>query len=155
MKIGLEVEGRLKGIPTLFTNAEFVRDHTRKVQNALRVHSINHLYISDNSGILTYEKVGLEFSCYVTMDVTKTRVEYRPSNITLMLRVDPSAFHWLGQNEVEGPAFWSFTDIECLREGDQIKFERDRHVFVFPVTQAIKTAPADFEGDLELDDNAY
>jgi hypothetical protein len=150
MKIGVEVEGRLKGIRTLFIEAETVHENLEKVRAALRTNNIGHLYISDPTGILTYEEVGRLFECHVTLDVTRTRAESRPPNISLMLRVDPFAYEWRGQNEMLVPPYWTFTDIERLHENDQLKFERNNKVYVFPMTSAILTKPEDFSGDIEL-----
>lgn len=133
MKLGIECEGRLKGIVTLFADASTPLPDIKRA--AAHSGIIQHIYISDNDNTLDYAEVGECFNdSYVTLDVTKVKGK-RPRNISLMFRVTEN---------------WSFDDITQLTEYDQVKFESNRHVVVFPMTASIKTKPEDFEGDKEL-----
>lgn len=133
MKIGIEVEGRLRGVPTLFCGAHEIHEARRLIlQNRLNV---SHVYISDNGNTLDYLTVSSLFAgLLVTLDVTCVGGP-RPANISIMLRIDG------------GDAYDS---VNRLTAEDQIKFERDRHVIVLPMTAAITTQPHEFEGDADL-----
>lgn len=131
-KFGIEVEGRLAGLPTVFCNAD--ADLTRVLAQAVEC-GVGHVYISDPDNKLSYANVAHLFQTkVVTMDVTRRRSEDLPSNVTIMLRLPD----------------WLFDQIVSLRPGDQIKSEKDRHVRVWTVGSAVVTKPEDFEGDVEL-----
>lgn len=127
MKIGIEVEGRLKGMPTLFCEAA---DLAKAIDEA-KSRGITHIYVSDNQNSLPYSAFDSQ-QLYFTLDVTKVRKELRPYNLSLMLRLE------------------AYDDVSQLNDNDQIKFERNRMVSVFPMTSAITTSPADFAGDIEI-----
>lgn len=134
MKYGVEVEGRLRGIPTLFCNADVKRED---LFEALRKHPVSHVYISDNNNTLHYRGIGGLLSRYmVTLDVTKVRDDERSPNVSLMLRIDGELPTW--------------EHVSKLTKEDQIKFERNREVIVLPMTAAIFTQPSEFEGDIEV-----
>lgn len=139
MKYGIEVEGRLKGVPTIFVGAdEFVTDPD-SIYKAMRDHSVSHLYISDPDNIVPYTT---DFGkILVTLDMTRVRYDNtrRPANVLLMLRIDPA--------QKQG---WEFADLVLLRDGDQIKFERNQFVFVFPWSARIATNPSEFVDDITL-----
>jgi hypothetical protein len=138
MKHGVEVEGRLKGVPTIFVDAQEYLVYPERVKQALADHKTSHLYISDPENVLPYN---LDLDCLVTLDVTRVRygAQLRPSNVLLMLRIDPNR-----------PDAWEFDDLLLLGENDQIKFEQNQHVYVFPWSNAIKTQPEDFNSDVTL-----
>lgn len=137
MKLGIEVEGRLRGVPTLFCNADF---DTQELLANLRKHPVSHVYISDNTNKLGYHGIGALLRGYmVTLDVTEVRAESRPANVSLMLRLDG-----------DGSLLQLFEQVSRLTKEDQIKFERDRNVIVLPMTAAIFTQPSEFAGDVEL-----
>ena len=134
MKLGIEVEGRLRGIPTLFCNADF---DVEELFANLRKHPVSHVYISDNTNKLSYRGIGALLKGYlVTLDVTEVRAEEPPANVSLMLRIDDIQDAW--------------TSVSRLTKEDQIKFEFDRNVIVLPMTAAILTNPSEFAGDIEL-----
>jgi hypothetical protein len=133
MKIGIEVEGRLRGVPTLFCDADYFIEYPDEVKSALELHGLRHCYISDTKNDLAYPYVGSKLAGFlVTMDVTKVFDLTLPKNVTLMVR-NPS-----------------FSDLQRLRPDDQIKYEENRQVFVFPVGSAIKTQPHEFANDQEI-----
>lgn len=137
MKLGIEVEGRLRGVPTLFCDADF---DVEKLTAALRKHAVSHVYISDNTNKLSYRSIGTLLRGYlVTLDVTEVLKEPRPANVSLMLRLDG-----------DGDPLPLFDQVSRLTKEDQIKFECDRNVIVLPMTAAIFTQPAEFEGDIEV-----
>ena len=132
MKIGVECEGRLRGVPTLFCGAHEIREARQLIRQHVYV---SHVYISDNGNTLDYLTVSSLFAgLLVTLDVTRVG-DPRPVNISIMLRIDG------------GDAYDS---MSRLTKEDQVKFERDRHVIVLPMTAAITTMPQEFEGDVEI-----
>lgn len=134
MKRGTECEGRLRGVPTVFCNADVV---PTDLLAALRKHPVSHVYISDRENTLGYHGIGALLQGYmVTLDVTEVRAEQRPSNVSLMLRIDGDRPSW--------------ESVSRLTKEDQVKFERDREVIVLPMTAAIFTQPEEFEGDIEI-----
>lgn len=137
-KIGIEVEGRLRGVPTLFLSAGvdnlvlaadmLIRDTGKPC----------HVYISDELNTLDYEDVGRLFDqCLVTMDVTQV-IGVRPRNVTIMFRIDKC------------PQEHIFDSTSRLDMNDQIKIERDQNVYVLPFNSAILTFPHEFAGDKEI-----
>jgi hypothetical protein len=126
-KIGIEVEGRFKGIKTLFIQAE-------EFDDALRIpRECNHIYISDNEN--TLDLSAEEWDAWterwlITVDVTDVCETPRPG-LNIMLRIDH-------------PSFW------YLKPTDQIKFEQDKNVWTIPVESMYRTFPEDFEGDIQL-----
>ncbi len=133
MKIGIEVEGLYKGLSAIFCDAgaPLVEVRNQAIKN-----KVDLVYISDNGNLLDYEFVGEFFKDFtVTLDVTGV-TGYRPPNVNLMLRIDRGDMH--------------FDVVHELVEGDQVKFEINRNVVVFPMTAAIRTKPSDFDGDVEI-----
>jgi hypothetical protein len=129
MKIGIECEGRLKGIPTLFCDAT----ELLSVRNVAQDMQVSHIYVSDPNNMLSYEEVGSELAEFmVTLDVTAITLGYRPSNLSIMLSLP------------------GYDQISKLTDHDQIKFEHERNVVVFPINSALLTVPADFAGDVDL-----
>jgi hypothetical protein len=137
MKLGKEVEGRLKGLPTLFCDYQeknkaitWLKDNPSK---------ITHVYVSipketDYSAL----DIGGWFSSYlVTIDTWYPKI-VRPANVTYMYRMP-------GDHKEASAIF-----LGVLKSEDQIKVENDKYVWVFPFNSAIITLPADFNGDLEL-----
>lgn len=129
MKVGIEVEGRFTGVPTLFCDAE----HYLEGIKAAKEQGVSHIYISDNGNIIRYNDEALATSgLLVTLDVTNVYPEDRPPNMTLMLRLE------------------GFPMVNALTARDQVKFEQDRNVLVAPTTAFYRTVPSDFDGDREL-----
>jgi hypothetical protein len=123
MKIGIECEGRLRGIKTLFMNAD---EDLLKAADILVERGIGHV-----SNFFQ--------NAHVTLDVTEVK-DYCPrDNISIMFRIDKCP-----QDKI-------FDSIKNLRSDlDQIKIERDRQVVILPISCALTTEPHEFEGDIEL-----
>jgi len=136
MKYGIEAEGRLKGVPTIFCDANALRDGNgvQTVYSALKKHLVSHLYVSDEQNTLDYKVLADTFpSTLITIEVTVAqRCPARPNNITLMVR-NPK-----------------YSDLCFMKNTDQLKFEEDRNVFVFPMGAAVCTEPSDFNNDLDI-----
>ena len=140
MKIGVEVEGRLRGIKTLFMDASEGYCKAIDVLASEAGRGIGHIYISDPENTLSYRIVSNVFmGFHVTLDVTEVKEYCSRDNITLMLRIDKCP-----QNRI-------FDSIKYLRSDlDQIKIERDRQVVILPMSCALTTEPHEFEGDIEI-----
>lgn len=136
-KIGTEVEGRLRGVLTLFVDAEEVLSSPSALINHAKNYGITHIYISDRINVLDYEAVGslLPQPYLVTLDVTVVSSKPRPTNMTLILTLPH--------------AYWR--SVECLRPDDQIKFHSvDRNVLMTTARTLVPTSPIEFCGDQEL-----
>ena len=131
MKIGIEVEGRLCGLKTIFCNElEFVV-HYSDLWAALYKHTdIKQIYISDlnNTIDLNGEKLQeLAADWFVTVE--RTEIDHRtPINISVMLNIDNDSFNHLNRN-------------------DQIKFSNDLLVYATTVRNMTVTQPIEFSGD--------
>lgn len=130
MKVGIEVEGRFTGVPTLFCDAA----HYLEGIKVAKEQGLSHIYISDNDNTIDpCAEVLANCGLLVTLDVTKVLTSHeRPLNVTLMLRLD------------------GFPMVNALNTRDQVKFEQERNVLVAPVTAFYRTVPSDFDGDREL-----
>ena len=137
MKTGIEVEGRYKGLRTLFIGAaEYSRlIETGRLQSLMVDHP--HLYISDHDNTLDYDS--LVPDCLegkvITLEVTRVPPGLRPGNLSIMLRLP------------------HLDEILQLSETDMFKFTRetDRTVKVGLPGMLIHTDPSDFEGDEDLE----
>lgn len=136
MKLGKEVEGRLRGVPTLFVDAYEVLNALANVKHTIWQYSVQHVYISDHSNILDYNAVGAEFADkLITMDVTNIKAEPRPQNVTFILTMPHD--------------FWA--SVQRLAPDDQIKFHSEhRDVLCASVRSFVPTQPIEFIGDQEL-----
>lgn len=151
-KVGIEVEGRLKGTRTLFMGAdEYLEAATEgTLADTLRRASAMHLYVSDNSNRLHLDVVSAFLAREVpgllaTVDVTAvTSTLFKMPNLTVMLRYP-----------------FSIQSYKHLRPTDQVKFELPydhnmantdtRNVLVFPAANYLAlTEPHEFAGDVEL-----
>jgi|SRR5882724_3740858 len=137
MKVGIEVEGRLKGLRTLFLDqSEFPM--LEGVIEGLQ-HSegrIPHqIYISDLNNKLDLHGIELKHFYvvwFVIVTVERTKLEIRaPKHVNVVLRVDNSSF-WF------------------LNDKDQIKFEEDKYVWTFTAESGIATRPEAFLKDVKL-----
>jgi hypothetical protein len=126
-KIGIEVEGRLCGIKTLFCTAYEISNENFKIEVP---DDVRGLYISDHNNILDlYELTHLTERFIVTVE--RTKVSEHPENVNIILTID---------NE----SFWS------LHPNDQIKFSKDLTVFATTKRTMVITRPEDFTGDIEI-----
>lgn len=161
MKVGTEVEGRFKGIQTLFVSAEEATHYfsgdfehaMNNLQSILDFSGPNHkplqVYISDHDNELDFSSSALanldEVGLLVTIEVTAMD-EYReryPANVSFILScvdtVEPSDYT---------KSFFH------LKDTDQVKFSQDQFVFCATKESFIKTQPKDFEADIEIDTKA-
>lgn len=146
MKIGIEVEGRLKGLPTLFmtANEALVFFNYKSLKDAVDpqhhkyIDQVRHVYVSDHANILYATDYCMVQWKDMAMPVTLERTfidlcdaKEMPANVTIMLTVDSRGF-------------WN------LRPQDQVKFSLNEHVHCMAVENMTVTEPKDFEGDIEL-----
>ena len=132
-KIGVEVEGRLRGVPTFFIDAEEL--DASAVAKFINL-GVSHIYISDRYNTLNYNEVGHAFEGYlVTLDVTAVKEVSRPTNVTLMLSMPHG--------------YWD--SVQRLRPDDQVKFHsEDRNVLCVSARNLVATQPIEFLADREL-----
>lgn len=133
MKLGLEAEGRLKGLPTLFLTAEeFCSARWEDLPPLPRIHL---LYISDHGNMLRPKHTAFELwrDYPITLEVTKVdRRDLYPPNVTFMLCI-------------ESESVWR------LAPTDQIKFSSDfQYVKSVAVENMSHTSPEDFRADSTL-----
>lgn len=144
MKIGLEVEGRLKGIPSAFMNAE---EFLELVHNDYCIRDLydlvaepSHYYISDHSGIVTLEVLSKYLdnnkALFITLEVKnipKDRHNF-PDRVKLMLYLDGA------------------DKIASLYPGDQVKWvTQGNDVFSVGIDDMYFTDASDFYNDTVLD----
>jgi hypothetical protein len=137
MKIGIEVEGRLRGVKTLFIGAaELELEGPSGIRAKMMAHNVTHLYVSDHNNVVDYETLGLSFySLLVTLDVTRVKPGPRPQNVSIMLTL-PYEF---------------FIDVDRLAADDQVKFHSvDRDVLCVSARHLVRTQPIEFCGDVEV-----
>jgi hypothetical protein len=153
MKLGVEVEGRLKGIPTLFLSAEEVLRYTPidllRMQGSLpsnvfwTLHQVRHLYVSDHGNALhsahaIFQQWALPW--YISLEVTAVvnRKAY-PTNVGFLLSI------------TDGGHGYAHSFFE-LQDTDQIKFSSGNPGYVFCTTKEAmtKTRPEDFFYDTHL-----
>ena len=128
MKVGIECEGRFKGLVTLFCDAKEFDTDARLLDLSLL--PIQQIYISDHENVLNLNDSDL---CNfhrnnVRITVERTNFDSAPYWINIMLVID---------NE----SFWN------LRYQDQIKFSKDLNVYSVLKDQMYYTDPADFKSD--------
>lgn len=130
MKIGIEVEGRLKGVKTLFMECEEVDVGV----GVLAQHpNIGHVYISDLENKLDLNHVLAKYpNVLITVERTAPRPQGLPSRLVYMLSLP------------------YYDSVNSLLETDMVKFDKDQHVLILPKSAEITTRPEDFLGDVEL-----
>ncbi len=136
MKYGIECEGRLRGLPTLFVSAAELQANEQGVHAAMLDRNLTHVYVSDRDNILDYTSLGTTFQDkIVTLDVTKVTSNSIPSNITIMLTLPYD--------------YWE--SIQNLRFDDQIKFHSpNRDVLCATVRDFAYTNHTEFLNDQDL-----
>jgi hypothetical protein len=141
MKIGMECEGRYKGLPTLFMTAEEylagMQIYTANPSLQAMMDYPRHIYVSDHKGKINTENlVGFwSMSRLITIEVTKcpkNRMEW-PRNVTFMLTLPVDKNNFFG-----------------LRDMDQVKFSKQLTVYVADKDTMMKTFPKDFAGDVKV-----
>lgn len=137
MKVGVEAEGRLKGVRTLFVNASDVTDNIGRISAIMERHQLSHIYISDRDNVLDYSTLGNLFRhVLVTLDVTTVASsKVRPKNVTIMLTLPYD--------------LWQ--SVAALGNDDQVKFHSpEREVMCISARHFVYTSPSDFAGDVEV-----
>jgi len=127
MKVGIECEGRLKGVPTIFCQAAELEVAIEYAVDS----GVGHLYVSDLANALPYARLA-SINALVTLEVTEVQDTARPSNVTLMLSVP------------------GYANVAKLSSTDQVKFEHDLNVLVAPAQAFFKTQPSEFSSDLTV-----
>jgi hypothetical protein len=154
MKIGYEVEGRFKGLYTLFMNSEHavtffefksLKERAFPPGSADSIEKVKHVYVSDSAD-QPFLMNGVE-DCFLAWNEMGMPVTYEtayvgdrdlfPPNVHIMLRIDGS----LGGFE----SFWK------LRLTDQVKFSKDQTVFCVAKENMTVTLPHEFMDDIEFD----
>jgi len=131
MKIGYEVEGRHKGLPSFFvdeTELDMVIENIDKLLNNYQ--KVRHLYAtSDNPNADVIKKLeDLSKYFYITIEVKNINFEV-PKNIHIMLNI-------------------SNDDVWKLKESDSVKFHQpDNHVLATPLETMHHTQPEAFLND--------
>lgn len=160
MKIGIEVEGRLRGIKTLFMNHEELMQafhHTQGSPTAFgrwlhtyaNQYGASHIYISDHTNQITPHFFGEYIGPFLDMKsrllVTLEVTDYSESWYELRRQYPSLGF----MIHVEGkPSLWGLEPL------DQIKFsqETSRGPTVLCATRLSfqRTHPEEFQNDIEL-----
>jgi hypothetical protein len=143
MKLGIEVEGRFKGLKTLFMSAEEAADifnpkaplTLKMSQKAVKaLGEVQAVYISDHQNTLRPDNPLFDqfrdTQLIISVEVTKLDQVW-PDDICVLLSVDSSSF-------------WH------LKETDQVKFNYEQTVYCVPLENMSHTYPEDFRGDIEL-----
>lgn len=156
MKLGLEVEGKLSGMYTLFMSAsealEFFSYESLKKRalppgKANRVDKVQHIYISDHENTIRGDAACLRewFNLNLSVTLEVTAVENRhwyPTNVGIMLAI------------VDGPKSTFSSSFWKLDSADQVKFSRPsggaHQVKCVMVGNMFNTNPREFSGDTEF-----
>ena len=148
MKYGVEVEGYLSGVRTLFCQVEEIpRLLSDEIKIAVKQHSLSHIYICDHGDTLTED------------DVISIREKHLYLSITIetlgipKVKLGPHLASYMVNIPFEGTA-----QLAELSSSDQIKLTNGLHVMTvsgaFSMgTQKVRvgyTYPEDFAGDIEL-----
>lgn len=138
MKIGIEVEGRMKGLMTLFCSAEeFYENDVVGLIYSGKV-TVSQVYVSDHGGYANIrDLVELGKKVYVTVELTYLHRE-SPAEIGVILNIKNNR-----------PAYEE--SFKRLKGTDQIKFEHEMNIFTITKEQMHRTYPSDFAGDYEID----
>ena len=137
MKIGMEVEGRLQGLKTLFVSAD---EYIGLVFGWLKVDrqkwEFEQIYVSDHLNeidmSLMVDEMNKVFGRPLVITVECTKIDKTPPDgVNVMLVIDSESF-------------WH------LREHDQIKFTKDMTVYATTPSQMVVTHPEAFDGDITL-----
>jgi len=128
MHIGLEAEGRLKGVPTLnLTADEFINKTYERVTAPY-----GNIYITDLENILDLDTIDKERNPLVDpiLSIERTKVDRQYPNINIIIYAD--------------------VPIMMLKDTDQIKVHSGQNVWMISKESMIKSTPEDFEGDFSV-----
>ena len=140
MKTGIEVEGRFRGLPTLFLSAAELFAACATDSLAATVSEHPHIYISDHANVVDPTTLCRKNKCLstkvITLEVTSVVPHHhtRPENVTLMLR------------------FLGYDAVSALRPTDMFKFTResDRSVKICIAHSLMHTDETEFHADTEI-----
>lgn len=128
MHIGLEAEGRLKGVSTLnLTWEEFATGEYKKV-----THPVGNLYITDLDNKLDLDEIDKQRNPLTDpiLSIERTKVERQYENINIIFFVDVPVFN--------------------LKETDQIKMNKGQYVWMCSMENMTKSNPSHFTGDFSV-----
>lgn len=148
MKYGIECEGRLRGVPTIFMSSdEFLKLKASGISELNLREKAAHIYVSFGDNSVSLDRVLMLADSLpdwlVTVDLTKltkhcdNTTAHRKSakNLVVMLRADN--LEW-----------WH---LRYLMPNDMIKIEfPGRHVAVVEVKDFVLTQPKEFNRDVQL-----
>ena len=136
MKYGIEVEGRFKGLKTLFMSApEMMACTVERILGYAEERKVQQIYISDLEGLVLKQNRTLKALAkdyIVTLEVSSVQAEV-PAYVNIMLNLKCE------------------TPMQFLKEGDQIKISQDQNVWAISVENMIRTVPEDFHGDVSFE----
>lgn len=136
MKTGIEIEGRLKGIKSLFVSTkEILELGTRKVIQTAREHSVVHIEIPQdiivNLGNDMFKEL-YQAGFIITTETTQIVGEV-PDYLNVVLIIEN-------------------LDFFKLRGVDQIKFvDAELNVYMATVETMVRTFPHEFEADTTIE----
>ena len=132
MKIGIEVEGRLKGIQTFFIdNTEIDRFH-KHLDYYHKKYNVAQVYVSYPDDIANPKLKDIADKWFVTVEVDKIPTEIPEYINQIMLCV-------------------RHEDITKLRPQDSFKIDtKNQNLFCASVETAFRTYPKDFQNDKEV-----
>lgn len=134
MKVGIEVEGKDKGLKTLFLNAHEITSIAEEcLLDICNKHMIEQIYISDlQNKINLFSEYFYNLSKeYIICFEVSFLEQPPPEHISIMLNLNRP-------------------DLFFLKETDQIKFDKDLFVKAIPIKDMIITTPEDFAKDVEI-----
>lgn len=128
MHIGLEVEGRLKGLPTLMLTPDEFRSGKYKSVKAY----YTNIYITDSHNELDLDIIDAERDPFndPILSIERSWVDKIYPNLNIIICVNAPV--------------WS------LKPTDQIRMHDGRDVWMVPVESMLRSVPADFEGDFNV-----
>lgn len=136
MRVGLEVEGRLRGVRTLFLDAS---ELSVNVNTVAKASGVTHIRIRDLQNELNYFRINafIEASFLITLDVTAVFAP-PPPNIGIVLTMPYT--------------YWQ--SLKHLRLTDQVRFhDQKRKTMVVSLRHFDPTQPEEFDYDQELPDS--
>lgn len=144
MKYAKEVEGRLRGFPSLFMTAEEFTTHNFRevIERQPSTEHVDHIYVSDHKNTINpHSNAFAQWEdLIITLEVTympEDRKDY-DSNVHIMLAIIDKETHYNG-------SFWN------LKSSDQIKFTApDKTVYCASKGSMLVTLPSDFKDDVTL-----
>lgn len=125
MHIGLEAEGRLKGVPTLnLTCEEFASGEYKRVTAPY-----GNIYITDLENKLDLDTLDKERDPFKDpiLSIERSSVDRQYPNINII--------------------FFVPVPVLLLKETDQVKMHSGQYVWMSPMESMIKSTPKDFQGD--------